>query len=311
VSGVVYICAAGHCGSTLLDMLIGSHSRAASLGEIAHLPKNLALGTMCSCGQPVRACPLWGAVLEDLAARFGQDYLGDPYALVLGYPNPVDIVDPKRHTPWYRVWRRLILGLRYAQFGIESPLVRSLVDRLDPTVRHSFAVYDLVRTRLDADWVVDSSKSYVKAIALYRSDPDRVRVILLSRDGRGVLYSMLKRRFDKRQSIRNWKRYYERCSTLLDRYVDSRHLLKLRYEELVTSPGTALNRVCDWLALPYEPTMLDFAARTHHITNGNNMRFARDSVIRADLEWQELLAQDDRADFQRAAGDLNARLGYE
>jgi len=308
---VVYICAAGHCGSTLLDMLIGSHSRAASLGEIAHLPKNLALNTLCSCGRPVRGCPLWNAVLEGLGERFGCDYERDPYALVLGYPNPVDIVDPKRHTAFYRVRRRMILGLRYAQFGVGSPFLRSLVDRLDPTVRHSFALYDLVRSHLGVDWVVDSSKSYVKAIALYRSDPDRVRVILLSRDGRGVLYSMLKRRFGKQQSIRNWKRYYQRCATLLDRHVDSRHLLKLRYEEIVTRPSVALTRICDWLAFPYEPTMLDFAAQTHHITNGNNMRFAQNSVIRADLEWQDLLQRDDRADFQRVAGDLNARLGYE
>ena len=41
----IYICSAAHLGSTLLDLLLGSHSRVASLGEISKLLKNIALNT--------------------------------------------------------------------------------------------------------------------------------------------------------------------------------------------------------------------------------------------------------------------------
>ena len=46
---VAFICSAGHAGSTLLDLLLGANSAAVSLGEITHLPKNLALNTPCTC----------------------------------------------------------------------------------------------------------------------------------------------------------------------------------------------------------------------------------------------------------------------
>src|SRR5690606_236057 len=39
----VFICSAGHSGSTLLDMLLGTHSRAESLGELVNLPLDIEL----------------------------------------------------------------------------------------------------------------------------------------------------------------------------------------------------------------------------------------------------------------------------
>jgi len=311
VTGIVYICAAGHCGSTLLDLLIGSHSNAASLGEISHLPKNVALNTLCSCGERVRSCPVWGSVLDDLSARLGSDYWQLPYQLVLGYPNPTDIVDPEFHTDWYKVRRRLRLALRYLELTVQNRHLHSLVDRLDPTVRHSFALYRSVGSRLNVDWVVDSSKNYMKALALYREMPSKVRIILLTRDGRGVLHSMLKRGFNRRESIENWKRYYERSALLLERHIAAQHLLTIRYEDLTAATQEALGRVCAFLQIPHESGMRDFASHTHHITNGNNMRFTKDSTIRPDMEWKEKLAKIDISDFQDLAGGLNARLGYE
>ena len=38
----VFICSAGHSGSTLLDMLIGSHPECESLGEVVLLPMEFA-----------------------------------------------------------------------------------------------------------------------------------------------------------------------------------------------------------------------------------------------------------------------------
>ena len=39
----IFICSAGHSGSTLLDMLIGSHGQCESLGEVVLLPMEFAL----------------------------------------------------------------------------------------------------------------------------------------------------------------------------------------------------------------------------------------------------------------------------
>ena len=51
----VYISSAAYSGSTLLDLLLGSHSRIESLGEISFLAQDLAVNNRCTCGTPVRA----------------------------------------------------------------------------------------------------------------------------------------------------------------------------------------------------------------------------------------------------------------
>ena len=98
----VYICSAGHSGSTLLDLLLGSHSKATSLGEVTHLPKNLALNTLCACGAAVRSCDFWQRIVRALGDRIGADLMANPYALNLGYHRGVVIVDKSHQTAAYR-----------------------------------------------------------------------------------------------------------------------------------------------------------------------------------------------------------------
>jgi len=74
----LYICGAGHSGSTLLDMLLGSHSRIASLGEVINLPMDWATNNRCTCGAPVRDCALWSAVARRFEQRFGICHIAVP-----------------------------------------------------------------------------------------------------------------------------------------------------------------------------------------------------------------------------------------
>ena len=59
---IVFIIGTGHCGSTLLDLLLGSHSKAISLGEVY---KVLSFGQdepLCNlCGEK---CNLWDTSLR-------------------------------------------------------------------------------------------------------------------------------------------------------------------------------------------------------------------------------------------------------
>ena len=74
---VLYVCSAARCGSTLTDMYLGGHPKAASLGEANFLAKVIRLGERCSCGALVRECGQWQAVYERLAP-WGFD-LRQPY----------------------------------------------------------------------------------------------------------------------------------------------------------------------------------------------------------------------------------------
>lgn len=66
---VLYICSAGRSGSTLINLVLGSHSQCMSLGEIEHLPKNIALNTPCSCGAAARE---WTSQDEMAHGRFAD-----------------------------------------------------------------------------------------------------------------------------------------------------------------------------------------------------------------------------------------------
>lgn len=65
---VIYIAGSSHSGSTLLDLLLGSHSAVESVGEAKKIPElisRIARGDspLCTCQTELVQCPLWGGIL--------------------------------------------------------------------------------------------------------------------------------------------------------------------------------------------------------------------------------------------------------
>lgn len=307
----VYICSTGHSGSTLIDLLIGSHSRTASLGEISHLPKNLALNTICSCGNKVRDCHLWKKVLVKMGCQLGIDILSNPYALNLGYFKATTIVDKSHVSRWKKYGNKFSIGLNYAKIFLNTELLSPFLSQIYEGIDNKFLLYDLVIDTLSVDKIVDSSKFYLDAINLYQRKPEEVRIVFLVRDGRAVYYSFLKRGYSNAGAVNAWKNYYNRAIPLMERCVRKEHILFIQYENLVSDTATELRRLCKFLGLSYEEEMLDFSKKIHHITNGNNMRFAKTSAIRIDNTWENMLSISELNYFSDKAEKLNRRFGYE
>lgn len=306
----LYICAPGHSGSTLLDLLLGSHSKIESLGEIAQLPKNIALNTDCSCGQPVLSCLLWSNVIQQVGNHLNINIPNNPYALNMGFPKAVAVVDKTHQTSAYLARRKILLGLWYLKLRFNLELGPRWMQPLYKSLAHITLVYDTVKQIQNAELIVDSSKLYLQAVGMYKNYPDRTRIILLTRDGRGVYYSYLKRGFSPKRSVQNWQNYYIRMLPLLDRHVNPKHIIHVRYEDLVQDTKKELTKICDQSGLEFEEEMLNFASYTHHITNGNNMRFATSSSIIIDNTWCDQLSEKKLEYFERKAGPLNRKLGY-
>jgi len=67
---LVYIASPGHSGSTLLDLMLSSHSGLFSVGEIKQLSPSWQ--RRCTCGAPsVWACPFWQAIDDRLGREHG------------------------------------------------------------------------------------------------------------------------------------------------------------------------------------------------------------------------------------------------
>ncbi len=248
----IYICSAGHSGSTLLDLLIGSHSRVESLGEITHFPKNLALNTVCSCLQRVRSCPVWLKIIKNMGDRTGINYLNDPYSLNLGYHIAKVIVDRKHQTPIYKTRRKFKVGLRYLELRFGMEFCKFLLNDVYESIDTNFLLYDSAREILHVDMIVDSSKEYLKAVGIYKRRPENVRIIFLTRDGRGVFYSNLKRNNSKKRSLYSYRNFYTRSIPLLKRHVDRKHIIRVRYEDLVKDTRKQLKRICGFVGLEFE-----------------------------------------------------------
>lgn len=302
----VFICSAGHSGSTLLDMMLGSHPRCESIGELVHLPMDMATNRTCTCGAPMRDCSLWPEVMR----RMGVDPVVDPYALNLGYVI-AKVGDKRRTSSLHRILTRPKNALKYAELRYGLDWLGALTPGFMEGIVNTLAVYDHIRDLTGKDVIVDSSKHYLRAIELYRKRPETTRIVVLVRDGRGVYYSCLKRGFGRRYSLSAWNQHYRRTLALLHKHVPEAHRITVQYEEIVQHTDATLGRICDFVGIDFVPDMLDFRATVHHNVNGNDMKFASASELRLDAAWRAQLQGDDLAYFERHAGDLNRRFGYQ
>jgi hypothetical protein len=311
VANCLYICGAGHSGSTLLDMLLGCHSKVASLGEISNLPMDWATNNRCTCGKHVRECELWTGVVGELSAKLGINAAIDPYALNLG-PIYAAVGDKRVTNGFYLARRRVVSALHLLELHFQAlGILRLPLRKVYSGLANTLELYELVGSKLGADWVVDSSKVYTRAVSLYRMAPDRMKIILLIRDGRAVYCSMRKRNFSRRFSLNAWYAVFLRALPLIDKHVDAGDVITVKYESLASDPARELKRICDFAGLEFEPGMLDLKSKLHHNINGNDMRFATASEIRLDTKWRSALDADELAYFEGHAGWLNNKLGYQ
>jgi hypothetical protein len=307
----VYICAAGHSGSTLLDLILGSHSEAVSLGEVTQLPKNLTLNTTCTCGTPVQQCGYWTSVLRLLGERLQLDILKEPYTLNLGFIDARVVIDQGKQTRWYKIHRKLITGAVYLYWRFRVPGLGLLTKGYERAMKNNLALYDAVRDVSGSRVIIDSTKHYVKAVGLYRSAPELTRIVLLTRDGRGVFYSNLKRSFGRKRSLQSWLNHFSHALPLFAKQLPESAVLQVHYEALCSDPVTTLKEICDFIGIAFEQSMLEFSEQENHIANGNDMRFIDSSEIRCDECWRKELKPGDAEYFKRYAWTLNRQLGYE
>ena len=179
-------------------------------------------------------------------------------------------------------------------------------------VENTLALYETALLVSGMQIVVDASKMPRKAAHLYVASPERVRIIHLTRDGRGVVASR-KKYMDVGHAAERWAHYHELSSRLLERWVPQAHRRRLSYEEFVANPEECLRSISEWLGVDYAEQFLVFDnAEKSHAAGGNPARFELDGGIRGvDERWRESLTQDELTTFEKLAGVQNREFGYE
>jgi len=308
---IIYICGSGHSGSTLLDLILGSHSQIMSLGEIGQFSRYFRDNESCTCGAFVLQCEFWRAVRKNLLLSFGQDLFSPPPDYSVSFlPGHKKL---KRQKSW--VWRQFYCKSLTAIGFLGSSLLFHAGVKFAPSVSkglaYNIALFNAVTQASHAKYLVDSSKSWFRMKSLYLWKPKSIKIIYLVRDGRGVVYSHIRKQgISAALAAQRWART-QKSNLWMLRSIPQDHWRLVRHENLTKDPKNELSGLCDWLGLSYEPTMLNFRSIIHHTMAGNRMRFGGENKI-VNLElWRSGLSAYDLNTFAQIAGKLNKFFGYE
>lgn len=315
----LYIVSSPHGGSTLLSLVLGRHETAANLGEVSFIPKLIAMGESCTCGARLAECAQWSRIFTSLAASEHTDLRHAPYGYYLGDAikdrHGSGLVDQVYQTRRRRIVAKL-RGAADTAVLLASP-GRPVLRALTPpavklSIRNTTGLYRAAAAALGKQLVIDASKLPRKAPHLYLHEPERVRILHLVRDGRGVVSSRM-RYMPVDMASRRWRHYHSLTRRILHRWVSPAHRRQLRFEDFVADPQAHLRALCEWLEVDYSARMLDFSAqRVDHSAGGNPARFEFSRGIRpADDRWRRVMSERDLALFDSIAGKLNRAFGYD
>lgn len=298
----VYLMSASHSGSTLLTMLLNAHRDVATIGESCAVHFRGAGDTgLCSCGETLAGCRLWSVLKERLAQRGVAVELA---ALQTEFRLP--------DAPW----ADRLLRMEYKGPGLEA--VRDLLLTVNPAWRRESArlfasnealVEEVVRAQ-GGKVFLDSSKEPHRLKFMMRIGSFRTRVIQLVRDGRGVMASYIRRsQWPPAKAADEWRRSILSEEAIL-KHFRSEDVIRVRYEDLCREVEPTVGAILTFMGLDPADWRPDFRAVDHHVL-GNRMRMQNSSEIRLDERWRETLTAEDRHVFERIAGPLNRRYGYE
>lgn len=302
---VIFVMGPGHCGSTLFDLIMGSHSDVFSLGELHRIRQpidDFQEGYPKICGVCTGRCEFWNqrASLPILKmyfskknkyrALFGKvsQYVFSPYKFLFEWSEKSVLVDSSKHPGWFR--RQLTPSYTW----------RDMVPYLIYMCRDGRAVVN----------------SYL------RKYPER-----------GIA-----------NITENWKRQINEMNKFYENFPSTRRM-KVKYEELATYPERVVQAICNFVDLKYEKEMVRYWTHEHHHVFGNGgtralifryrMKFEHQSVslqkrlnsskkycddkyyedvglaIKLDLRWHRELSQEQLEVFDSIAGDANKSFIYE
>lgn len=329
----IYIAGRGHSGSTLLTLLLARHPRVVAVGELALMPLQIARDGStkwvgeCSCGERPLDCPMWGEVLRRIEADEGVSFAADPFRWRF---SDVGMEEEYRHKAPLRsplVWarNRFWRMLRYLQYS-GPRFLRPLVNLYRPQARwgrnRSKLASEIANVN-GVDAIVDASKDPLDMLDVYENATIPVKVIQLTRDARGNIFSMIKRlppgaprKGPVTRAAHDWVRVNRRIWSLA-KQVPEADCLHVHYEDICRDPAATMQRLFEFIGLEHHDVVGSQAADDEgsdqgHAIGGNKIRFTSEKLhIKEDFRWRENLTEDDLEIVRRIAGPLSDTLGHE
>ena len=332
---VLKITGLGRSGSTILDIVLGNHPRIESVGEVTRLIRTGWISReslhgidqkrlrrpICTCGKrldvlyvdaPDEACPFWSSVRREWVERTDGDG-------IQSYPKLQNDFELKR---------------RWSRYGLD-PLPRLLYEKRRPSApfrsyaRLTRAFFESIRAVSGKPIIVDSSKSPVRAFAFGMIPGIDLYVIHLVRDGRGVITSLRKTFKKDLQAGIMWDHEGKSMWKTIVRWIvlnlvsewvciqlGPKRTIRLRHEDFVADPKTALERIGSLIELDLT-NVADAAAsgepmRAGHNIGGNRTKKSGTITLQPNAEeWKTALSPTEQRLSWMSMGWLMRRYGYD
>lgn len=246
---VIFILGSGHCGSTLLDLLLSTHPDMFGGGEIQNATKDQT--SMCTCGVPVPACSVWEKT--DLPGKLRLHIARAKKSVI---KQEIDFFNPF------------------------CPEVK-----LSNFIEENIAMYQKLLEVSGKKIIVDSSKNPDRVRALLldpRIDP---YVIHLVRDGRANTWSYIKKYKKVYPFLSAW--FLKNMKVELLRREVTVPWLRVHYAQLTEQTKETMDCLASMIGCESEFDIVSFRNYQHHQIACNRMRHKSDNVIVRDMKWKK------------------------
>jgi hypothetical protein len=226
---VVAISGTGRTGSTLLSLLLSQDTSVFNLGQLRHLWRAFENDELCSCGNNLRSCAVYGQAVVESHTTAGTSGLSEMQKLAKAFFR-----DAAHKADWSDAEVRAGLQDRHQDFlgGMQDVLER---------------IAEITR----ASAFVDTSKAPEVSLAFSLLPGVELYVLNLVRDPRAVACSWHKRK----------KSFSATCKNARDWLIRQRRLEMWRpslgsrfhallYEDLAESPAEEISKISEWADLP-------------------------------------------------------------
>jgi hypothetical protein len=245
----------------------------------------------CGCGATMHTCPVWSSAGVDAALQA----VPVSVSLLRAAPGVGRVLRPRWLTEVLRGWRGP-MAARYADGSVQATarLLRAFGDASGDQPR----------------WWVDASKDPYRFHLLASGSWRPLVALHAVRDPRGFVHAMAGRSLGRtvRMALR-WD-VQQLLFARVAREVPRSARLRVRYEDLATSPGTVLARLAPTLDVDpagFAPDQL--RTQRPHAVAGNAMRFD-DRPVALDERWRTAAPRWQRALVWVLCGPQARALGY-
>jgi hypothetical protein len=223
---------------------------------------------------------------------------------------------------------------RWGDFRIEASLLTQRVSGIEPFDLSEAlrAFYELYAERFAKPRWGDKTPNYVQKMQLIQGLLPEAHFIHLIRDGRDVALSTRDLWFGPdsvQEAARRWRSLVEEARR---QSRELPHYLEVRYEDLVSNTEPTLRKICDFVDLRWDASMLAY----HKTAEERMSEIYRDimtpkgkKVVRGEMRqslhtltgsppqrdrigrWKGEMSAEDRRRFEEVAGETLRELGYE